>query len=248
MRIRSRPILKGVYGLLRWRASGPMYVVLTAALVPVATSACSSTTRTAPPPSPQPTSEATAQLEALYRARTDSALARFTPADVYFMTGMISHHGQALVMAQLASGHGASRRLRTLTSRILNAQRDEIATMQQWLRERGQHVPEVQVEGTKLLVDGSPENVMRMPGMLTAEQTRDLDQARGTEFDRLFLTYMIQHHSGAVTMVHDLFGEDGAAQGWLAYKLASDIQADQATEIARMELMLEELPDAGRNP
>ena len=81
----------------------------------------------------------------------------------------------------------------------------------------------------------------RMPGMLTPEQMRELDAARGREFDRLFLTDMIQHHRGAVTMVHDLFATDGAAQDEQAFKLASDIQVDQTTEIARMERMLAEL-------
>lgn len=171
---------------------------------------------------------------------------RFTEADVHFMTGMISHHGQALVMAGLAPSHGASPQLLTLTSRIINAQTDEIATMQGWLRDRGKPVPEVEVDGTTLLIDGSPDNVMQMAGMLSPEQMRDLDQARGTEFDRLFLSYMIQHHSGAITMVDELFSTDGAAQGMLAFKLASDIQVDQATEIERMKLMLEALPDTGR--
>jgi uncharacterized protein (DUF305 family) len=84
-----------------------------------------------------------------------------------------------------------------------------------------------------------------MPGMLTPEQMRELDDAQGAEFDRLFLTYMIQHHQGAVTMVHELFAIDGAAQDPATFKLASDIQVDQRTEIDRMESMLEALPDAG---
>jgi len=187
----------------------------------------------------------TAELEALYRSRTESARTRFTDADVHFMTGMISHHGQALVMAGLAPTHGASPTLLRLTTRIINAQTDEIATMQGWLRDRGQPVPEVRVEGTTLVVEGAAGGVMQMAGMLTPEQMRNLDAARGPEFDRLFLTYMIQHHRGAVTMVHDLFGVDGAAQGRLAFKLASDIQVDQLTEIERMELMLDKLTDAG---
>jgi uncharacterized protein (DUF305 family) len=65
-----------------------------------------------------------------------------------------------------------------------------------------------------------------------------LDQARGREFERLFLTYMIQHHKGAVTMVRDLFGTPGAAQVESIFKLANDISADQTSEITRMERML----------
>ena len=87
-----------------------------------------------------------------------------------------------------------------------------------------------------------------MPGMLTEEQLQELDAARGAEFDRLFLTYMIQHHQGAVTMVLDLFATDGAAQDEAAFKLASDIQVDQRTEIARMKLMLESLPTPDVRP
>lgn len=171
---------------------------------------------------------------------------RFTEADVDFMTGMIAHHAQALVMAGLAPTHGASPPMRILTARIINAQEDEIATMQRWLGDRGQSVPEIQIDGTTLVVHGAGDGAMHMPGMLTADQIRDLDEGRGQDFDRRFLTYMIQHHRGAITMVNDLFGTDGAAQGGVVFKLASDIQADQDTEIARMELMLETLPDMGR--
>ena len=188
---------------------------------------------------PRPDPGSTAELEALYRARSDSARLRFTPADVRFMTGMIGHHAQALMMAALAPTHGARAQIQTLAARIINAQNDEIATMQGWLGDRGQPVPEVEIEGTTLIVHGA-EHATHMPGMLTAEQMRELDSARGPEFDRLFLTYMIQHHGGAVTMVDDLFAADGAAQDEAAFKLASDIQVDQLTEIARMELMLGE--------
>ncbi len=200
----------------------------------------------APAPAPQPTTS-TAEREALFWARTDSARMGFTAADVHFMTGMIGHHGQALVMAALAPTHGASPTVKRLCARIINAQRDEIVTMQQWLRDREQTVPEVHITGTHMTVDG-PEYVMHMPGMLTPEQIRELDETRDRNFDRVFLTYMIQHHRGAVTMVHELFGTDGAALDDVVFKLASDIQVDQITEIARMELMLEEIANAGRRP
>ncbi|MDH3457123.1 MAG: DUF305 domain-containing protein [Gemmatimonadota bacterium] len=193
---------------------------------------------------PQPAAASTAQLEALYRARTDSARMRFTEADVRFMTGMIGHHAQALVMSDLAPTHGASHAIETLAARIINAQQDEIATMQQWLRDRGQPVPEVHITGMTMTVHG-PEYAMHMSGMLTPEQMQELDQAMGREFDRKFLTLMIQHHRGAVTMVHELFATDGAAQDDVVFKLASDIQVDQTTEVARMELMLEEMKNAG---
>jgi uncharacterized protein (DUF305 family) len=215
-------------------------------LAALAVTACSGTAGSGTDTAPQPAAS-TAELEAIYRARTDSARMRFTAADVHFMTGMIGHHGQALVMAALAPTHGASPSVQTLSARIINAQQDEIATMQQWLRDRGQPVPEVHITGTTMTVEG-PEYAMHMPGMLTPDQIRELDEARGREFDRVFLTYMIQHHRGAVTMVDELFGTDGAGLDDVVFKLASDIQVDQLTEIARMELMLEEIADAGRRP
>ncbi|MGD8700426.1 MAG: DUF305 domain-containing protein, partial [Gemmatimonadales bacterium] len=219
------------------RASAPTLATLFAAAV----TACAS--GRGPEIEPSPDAGSTAELEALYRARTDSARLRFSDADVHFMTGMIGHHGQALVMAAMAPTHGASPSIQTLAARIINAQNDEIATMQRWLRDRGRPVPEVEVVGTTLRVNGS-EYTMRMPGMLTPEQIRELDAARGPEFDRLFLTSMIQHHEGAVTMVVDLFATDGALRDEAAFRLASDIQVDQRTEIARMRLMLESLPES----
>ncbi len=193
-----------------------------------------------------------ADLEALYWARKDSARMSFTEADVRFMTGMIGHHAQALVMSRLAPTHGASEQVQTLAARIINAQKDEIASMQRWLRRRGQPVPEIHIEGTTLRVHGAGnhggDHAMHMPGMLTQAQIQELDEARDEAFDRLFLTYMIQHHSGAVTMARDLFGTDGAAQGVTTFTLASDIHVDQITEIARMERMLSTLPGPSRNP
>lgn len=207
------------------------------ALLALCAAACNAGGRGAEP-APAPAGRAPAELEALYYARLDSARMRFTPADVNFMTGMIAHHAQALVMAALAPTHGASESVRTLCARIINAQRDEIATMQQWLRDRGQPVPEVHIDGLDLMIHGVADHHHHMPGMLSRAQLEELDRARGVDFDRTFLTFMIQHHQGAVTMVHELFATDGAAQGVLTFKLASDIQVDQLTEIARMERML----------
>jgi uncharacterized protein (DUF305 family) len=184
-----------------------------------------------------PADASTAELEALFRARTDSARMRFTEHDVRFMTDMIGHHAQAIVMAGMAPSHGASPSVQTLAARITNTQQDEIATMQQWLRDRGRPMPEVHA-GAELIVHGA-DHAVRMPGMLTSEQMQELDRARGAEFDRLFLTYMIQHHEGAVVMVRELFAVDDAAQDEAVFRFASDIQADQETEIARMEILLQ---------
>ena len=218
------------------RASHSRWTIATL-LVMVASSACGGA-RTAVETPLSPAGVSTAEIEALYHARLDSARMQFSVADVRFMTGMISHHAQALQMAGLAPTHGVGPSVRTLTARTINAQRDEITAMQQWLRDRGQPVPEVHADGVDPPVR-VPDDGMLMPGMLTPQQMRELDAARGPDFDRLFLTYMIQHHGGAVTMVHDLFATDGAALDEAVFKIASDIQADQTTEIARMERMLE---------
>lgn len=183
------------------------------------------------------TARSQSDLAAIAKAREDSARRPYTAADVHFMTGMIGHHAQAILMAGWAPTHGASPSVRVLCERIINAQRDEIATMQQWLRDRQQPVPEPNPMGMKMKMDGM-EHTMLMPGMLTEEQLKQLDAARGREFDRLFLTFMIQHHKGAVQMVKELFDSYGAAQDDLVFKFASDVNVDQTTEIARMERML----------
>lgn len=190
------------------------------------------------PEATRPTPEAVASLEARFRARTEDELGNYNAADVHFMTGMIGHHGQALVMSAFAPDNGASPAIQTLCARIINAQQDEIALMQQWLRDRDLPVPQIHIEDGRFMVHG-PEHAMHMPGMLTPAQLDELRAAQGAEFDRLFLKYMIMHHEGAVTMVEELFATDGTAQSDFVFKLASDIQADQGSEIARMELMLE---------
>ena len=188
-----------------------------------------------------------AEMAAIVRARTDSARMRFTEADVEFMNGMIAHHAQAIVMSRLAPTNGASPSIQTLAARIINAQQDEIALMQTWLRDRGQPVPEAK-PGPMKMKHGGMDHEMLMPGMLTDAQLAELTRARGTDFDRLFLTYMIQHHRGAVAMVEALFRQDGAGQDEAVFKFASDVQVDQITEIGRMESMLAALPGAGRAP
>lgn len=173
------------------------------------------------------------EAAAMARARTDSLRRPYTRADIDFMSHMIGHHAQAIVMARWAASHGAGPQIRVLTGRILNAQKDEIRTMQTWLRDRHQPVPEPDTTGM-----GMTDPHMLMPGMLNHEQMMQLDAARGPEFDRLFLHFMIQHHQGATAMVSDLFDTYGAAQDELTFKLASNINADQTTEIARMQKML----------
>jgi len=177
------------------------------------------------------------QEAAIARAQRDSARLPWTTADVQFMQGMIHHHAQAIDMCKWAPTHGASPSVQTLCGRIINAQGDEIALMSQWLRDRRQDVPAPTATSMKMVMNGK-EMDMLMPGMLSAQQMQQLDAARGAAWDKLFLQDMIQHHKGAVSMVHDLFETQGAGQDETVFKFASDVNVDQTTEITRMEKML----------
>jgi uncharacterized protein (DUF305 family) len=207
---------------------------LAAVLVALVTSC-----RTPAGPPPEPLVVRHADSAAVAKAAADSARLPYTAADIHFMSGMIGHHAQAIVIARWAPTHGASASVRRLAERIVNAQEDEIIIMQQWLADRRQPVPEA-LPGTRMRM-GGVEHVHLMPGMLTEDQMKQLDKARGAQFDRLFLAFMIQHHLGAVEMVKQLFGTIGAGQDETVFKFASDVSVDQATEIARMEKMLDEL-------
>lgn len=175
------------------------------------------------------------------RARADSLRYPYTAADIDFMSGMIHHHAQAIQIAGWAPSHGASAAVIRLTERIINAQNDEINLMSGWLRDRNQTVPTPNPAGMTMKMDGM-EHVMPMPGMLTESQLTQLDGARGAEFDQLFLTFMIQHHRGAVSMVKSLFASRGAGQDETIFKFAADVEVDQSTEIRRMLQMLIERP------
>jgi uncharacterized protein (DUF305 family) len=168
-----------------------------------------------------------------------------TEADAHFMSGMIPHHAQALVMAGWAATHGDRADIRILAERIMVGQRDEIALMQNWLRARNLPVPAADATHLRMTMNGM-EHDMIMPGMLTAEELARLENARGAEFDHLFLTYMIRHHEGAITMVDELFSSAGAAQDDLVFRFASDVYADQTTEIDRMLTILDSLTGGTR--
>ena len=199
-------------------------------------SACACTTPAATPatiPAPVPHEP----VSAVAKARADSLRYPYTAADVQFMSHMISHHAQAIEMSHMAPTHAASAPVQRLAERIINAQQDEILTMQHWLADRRQPVPQAKAGPVKMMMDGM-EHEMLMPGMLTAEQMSQLDRARGKEFDQLFLKFMIQHHRGATSMVRDLFATPAAAQDEVVFKFANDVNVDQTTEIARMERLL----------
>jgi uncharacterized protein (DUF305 family) len=161
----------------------------------------------------------------------------YSDADVEFMSGMIPHHAQAVVMAGWAPSHGARPDVAVLCERIVVGQRDEIAMMQTWLSDRTLEVPDATSTRHKMTMNGATHEML-MPGMLTDEEMAELDRARGPEFDRLFLLGMIKHHQGAIDMVDKLFKSYGAAQDETIYKFASDVYADQSIEIDRMHSML----------
>lgn len=185
------------------------------------------------------------------QARADSGRAPYTPADVRFMQGMIRHHAQAILMAGWAPTHAAREDIKVLAARIAVGQDDEIAFMRRWLGERGETVPETDgqqaMAGHQVRMSGASVPEL-MPGMLTPAQLAQLSAASGADFDRLFLTFMIQHHQGALTMVEQLFSSPGAGQELNVFRFASDVETDQNTEIDRMRSMLRALPISRDNP
>lgn len=172
-------------------------------------------------------------------ADTHATLPPISRADVQFMQGMIMHHSQAVEMTALIPSHTENKDVRAIGAKISSSQADEIRMMQRWLAVRGQ--------ATSMSMPGMPGmdmsgNAMAlMPGMLTPEQMDALRKARGEEFDRLFLSGMIQHHGGALVMVKDLFNSPGAGQDAEIFDFATDVDNGQRAEIRIMQKMLEEL-------
>ncbi len=191
-----------------------------------------------PPTSTASTQPSTANAP---RAHVDSGRYGYTRADVAFLQGMIPHHAQAVLMSSWAASHGARSDVRILCERIVVAQRDEIASMREWLRDRRETVPDSTATKMRMTM-GGVEHEMLMPGMLSDAEMAALDSARGPAWDRLFLQGMIRHHQGALRMVEELRGTNGAAQDDFIFAFSSDVYADQETEIARMRQMLAVTP------
>ena len=168
---------------------------------------------------------------------TKGALPARSPADVAFMQGMIMHHQQAVEMTALIASHTENKDLRLLGAKISSSQSDEIRFMQRWLAARGEPISMTMAGMSGMDASGQP--VALMPGMLTPEQMAALRNAKGAEFDRLFLTGMIQHHNGALIMVKDLFNTAGAGQDADIFNFATDADSTQRAEIKIMQAMLE---------
>ena len=206
------------------RAVAPALLVLAAA--------CQATTQTdvsaTPAAAPAPAEHQHTPGMVMAPARPDTGMVHQMDPDVRFMHHMTMHHGQALEMTSLVPSRNPSPGLGLLSERIDISQKDEIALMRRWLERRGKPLPPT----------GEHMMHMAMPGMLTDAEMARLRAATGSEFERLFLELMIKHHEGALTMVAELLGSQGAAQDSELYALVSDIDADQRAEIARMQSML----------
>jgi len=193
--------------------------------------ACSSAGTMLPPEAPG-VSEVTAPKAA--NAESDTIRRGYTPADVQFMQEMIGHHAQALTMSAFVPDRTERDALKLLAERITVTQRDEIARMERWLRTRGEEVPATDAHAHHAGHEA-------MPGMLTPEEMARLEQAKGAEFDRLFVEGMIKHHEGALVMVEELFASPGGGQEPELFIFANDVDADQRAEIRRMRALLEQL-------
>ena len=169
---------------------------------------------------------------------TRAALPPRSQADVQFMQGMIMHHAQAVEMTALIGSHTENKELRSLGARISSSQSDEIRFMKRWLATRGEPVSMAMAGMPDM--DRSGHAMALMPGMLSPEQMEALRKAKGAEFDRLFLTGMIQHHGGALTMVKNLFDTAGAGQDAELFNFATDADNTQKAEIRIMQAMLEQ--------
>jgi uncharacterized protein (DUF305 family) len=169
---------------------------------------------------------------------THAVLPPRSPADVAFMQGMIFHHAQAVEMTAMIPSHTQNKSLRTLGARISSSQSEEIKFMKRWLAARDESVPRINTKRAMPGMEMPDKNMPRMPGMLTPEQMEALRHAEGSEFDRLFLTGMIQHHNGALTMVKDLFDTAGAGQDAELFNFATDADNTQRAEMRIMETML----------
>ncbi|MGB7602343.1 MAG: DUF305 domain-containing protein [Candidatus Sulfotelmatobacter sp.] len=181
-------------------------------------------------------------------ASTRATLPARSAADVDFMQGMILHHSQAVEMTAMIPSHTQNEDLRSLGARISSSQSDEIKFMKRWLAVRGESVPTgmAKMPGMDMAHETSPETsratshegMALMPGMLTPQQMEALRKAKGAEFDHLFLVGMIQHHTGALTMVKDLFDTAGGGQDAELFDFATDADNTQRAEIRIMQTML----------
>jgi uncharacterized protein (DUF305 family) len=208
-----------------------------AALLVAAVSACATAAPAAPRATAvQPVPAAEPSRAAASAVPADTGRPRWSPADVRFMQGMIGHHAQALTMTALVPARSARADVRLLAERIEASQLTEISQMRQWLQTRGLSAAAPAADGHQHQ-HGPGGDHAAMPGMLSERELASLAAASGAEFDRLFLEYMIRHHEGALAMVATLLATNGAGQEPEIFRLATDVDADQRAEVARMRAM-----------
>ncbi|MBI0294979.1 DUF305 domain-containing protein [Streptomyces sp. PRKS01-29] len=179
---------------------------------------------------------ASAKESAGSEATASSAAGSFSDADVSFAQMMIPHHEQALEMAGLAGDRASSARIKSLAGRIEKAQDPEIATLKSWLRGWGkpEKAPSGEMPGMHHGADGKGA----MGGMMSKEDMRKLEAAKGAAFDRAFARMMIDHHKGAIAMAED---EKKNGRNAKAKKLADDVVKNQSTEVAALRTLLDRL-------
>lgn len=185
----------------------------------------------------------------------DTSPLPYTEADVIFMQGMIGHHAQAVEMTDLVEGRTTNPEILALAHRISVSQDDEMEFMVSWLQARNQDVPEIHPTLPETAHDHAHHTHHHhghhahegMPGMLSSEQMAQLAASSGVEFDRLFLDFMIFHHTGALIMVDELLAQERAGQETEVFNFASHVDSDQRVEIIRMQRMLDALADAQRS-
>lgn len=183
-------------------------------------------------------------------ANTSASLPEISPKDIEFMQGMIMHHAQAVEMTALIESRTKNPDVRRLGKRISHTQAEEINFMKRWLKARNQdtEMPMAKpskmpnMKGMKDMKEHDHSKMeMKMPGMLSPEQMKRLANAKDSEFDKLFLSGMIQHHDGALVMVKDLFETTGAGQDAEIFGFATDVDSGQRAEIRIMQEMLKKI-------
>jgi uncharacterized protein (DUF305 family) len=217
-----------------WTAASGLLALLTLA-------SCGMATRESAPKGVQPGAPGDSSRVLTAGAVAERGHSRHTEADVRFMQGMIAHHAQALEMTSLVPTRSSREDIHLLAQRIEASQQHEIGLMRRWLEQRGEEVPNLSAHHAH---HGAGVQHELMPGMLTPDELARLASATGAEFDRLFLELMIRHHEGALLMVQNLFASTGAGQDVDVFRIASEVDADQNMEIARMRRMLN-VPSTG---
>ncbi|AGP52733.1 DUF305 domain-containing protein [Streptomyces rapamycinicus] len=177
-----------------------------------------------------------AKESATSKATAGSAAGAFNDADVSFAQMMIPHHEQALEMAGLADDRASNARIKSLAGQIEKAQDPEIVTLKSWLKGWGE--PEKAFSDEMPGMNHGANGKSAMGGMMSEEDMRKLEAAKGPAFDRAFASMMIDHHKGAIAMAKD---EKKNGRNAKAKKLADDVVKNQSTEVATLRTLLDRL-------